>query len=84
MGLSISAQTEVQEQQSINDAQAIGLLQQLNVKSHTMDETRVQAAMAEMNALIQSLMQRCINLAGDLAVAHKEIEALKQPKEPQP
>lgn len=49
-----------------------------------MDETRIQAAVAELNAMIQSLIQRNINLAGDLAVAQKEIEVLKQPKEPQP
>jgi hypothetical protein len=48
-----------------------------------MDE-RVQAAIAEMNQMIQYLLQRNINLAGDLAVAQKEIEVLKQPKEPQP
>ncbi len=41
-----------------------------------MDETRIQAAVAELNAIIQSLIQRNINLAGDLAVAQKQIEAL--------
>jgi hypothetical protein len=46
-----------------------------------MDETRVTAAIAELNAMIQSLIQRNINLAGDLAVAKKEIETLNQPKE---
>jgi len=46
-----------------------------------MDETRANAAVAEMNAIIQSLIQRNINLACDLAVAKKEIEALNQPKE---
>jgi hypothetical protein len=45
-----------------------------------MDETRINAAMAELNALIQNLMQRNINLAGDLAVARKEVEALNKEK----
>ena len=49
-----------------------------------MDETRIQAAIAELNAIIQSLIQRNINLAGDLAVAQKELAELKQPKETQP
>lgn len=49
-----------------------------------MDELRIQAAVAELNAIIQSLIQRNINLAGDLAVAKKEIETLNQPKETQP
>ena len=52
------------------------------------DEARVNAAIAELNAMIQSLIQRNINLAGDLAVAQKLIEVLNeqlnQPKEPQP
>lgn len=48
-----------------------------------MDETRINAAIAELNALIQSLIQRNINLAGDLAVAQKEIERLNQPKDNQ-
>ena len=43
-----------------------------------MDETRVQAAIAELNAMIQSLIQRNINLAGDLAVAQKELAQLKE------
>ncbi len=47
-----------------------------------MDEMRVNAAMAELNNLIQSLMQRNINLAGDLAVALAEVETLKQPQPP--
>jgi len=46
-----------------------------------MDELRIQAAIAELNAIIQSLIQRNINLAGDLAVAQKQIEQLTQPKE---
>lgn len=45
-----------------------------------MDE-RVQAAIAELNALIQSLIQRNINLAGDLAVAQKELNQLKEKTE---
>ena len=45
-----------------------------------MDE-RVQAAIAELNALIQSLIQRNINLAGDLAVAQKELNQLKKKTE---
>lgn len=43
-----------------------------------MDELRINAAIAELNAIIQSLIQRNINLAGDLAVARAEIETLKQ------
>jgi hypothetical protein len=42
-----------------------------------MDETRINAAIAELNAMIQSLIQRNINLAGDLAVANKELAHLK-------
>lgn len=45
-----------------------------------MDETRINAAIAEMNQMIQYLLQRNINLAGDLAVAQKEIEALTTTK----
>ena len=52
------------------------------------DEVRINAAIAELNAMIQSLIQRNINLAGDLAVAQKQIEVLNeqlnQPKETQP
>jgi hypothetical protein len=43
-----------------------------------MDETRINAAIAELNAMIQSLIQRNINLAGDLAVANKELSTLKE------
>lgn len=43
-----------------------------------MDESRINAAIAELNAIIQSLIQRNINLAGDLAVARAEI---KRPSE---
>jgi hypothetical protein len=43
-----------------------------------MDETRIAAAVAELNNLIQSLIQRNINLAGDLAVAQKELSTLKE------
>jgi hypothetical protein len=46
-----------------------------------MDETRIQAAIAELNAIIQSLIQRNINLAGDLAVAQKELAELKEKSE---
>ena len=43
-----------------------------------MDETRINSAITELNAIIQSFIQRNINLAGDLAVAKKEIETLKE------
>jgi len=43
-----------------------------------MDEIRVQAAIAELNTMILNLMQRAINLAGDLAVAQKEIQRLTE------
>jgi hypothetical protein len=43
-----------------------------------MDEIRINAAIAELNALIQSLTQRCINLAADLAAAQAEIKSLKE------
>jgi hypothetical protein len=46
-----------------------------------MDETRIAAAIAELNALIQSLIQRNINLASDLAVAQKELAELKEKAE---
>jgi hypothetical protein len=42
-----------------------------------MDEIRINAAAAEMNAVIQSMLQRNVNLAGDLAVANSQVEALK-------
>ena len=38
-----------------------------------MDETRINAAAAELNALIQTLIQRNINLAQDLASANERI-----------
>jgi len=41
-----------------------------------MDETRINAAVAELNAMIQSLIQRNINLAGDLAVANQTNQQL--------
>ena len=47
-----------------------------------MDELRISAAVQELNNIIMSLTQRCINLAGDLAVAQKEIAELKKPAEP--
>lgn len=43
-----------------------------------MDDVRINAAIAELNAIIQSLIQRNINLAGDLAVAQKELNQLKE------
>lgn len=43
-----------------------------------MDEERINAAVAELNAIIQSLIQRNINLAGDLAVAKKELAQIKE------
>lgn len=43
-----------------------------------MDEIKVNAAIAELNGIIQALTQRAINLAGDLAVAQKEIQTLKE------
>ena len=42
-----------------------------------MDETRINAAIAEMNQMIQYLLQRNINLAGDLAAAQKELKEIK-------
>lgn len=38
-----------------------------------MDEARINAAIAEMNNIIQALIQRNISLAGDLAVAKERI-----------
>ncbi len=46
-----------------------------------LDEVRINAAVAELNTMIQSLIQRNINLAGDLAVVMKELESLKKEKE---
>jgi hypothetical protein len=43
-----------------------------------MDELRTNAALAEMNAMIQGLIQRCIDLSCDLAVAQSEIKQLKE------
>ena len=45
-----------------------------------MDETRINAAVAELNAIIQSLIQRNINLAGDLAVANQTIKEIHHEK----
>ena len=42
-----------------------------------MDETRVQAALAEMQNTINALIQRNINLAGDLAVALAQLKEIK-------
>jgi hypothetical protein len=46
-----------------------------------MDEIRINAAIAELNNLIQSLIQRNINLAGEVATLGKKVEELT-PKEP--
>ena len=43
-----------------------------------MDETRVNAAIAEMQNTINTLIQRNINLAGDLAVALAQLKAKEQ------
>ena len=39
-----------------------------------MDETRINAAIAEMQNTINTLIQRNINLAGDLAVALAQLK----------
>ena len=39
-----------------------------------MDEVRINAAIAELNWQIQMLIQRNINLAGDLAVALAQLK----------
>ena len=44
------------------------------------DEVRINAAIAELNAMIQSLIQRNINLAGDLAVAQQTIKETQNEK----
>lgn len=49
-------------------------------KEQSMDETRINAAVAELNAIIQSLIQRNINLAGDLAVANQTIKEMQNEK----
>jgi len=43
-----------------------------------MDELRINAAIAELNNIIQLLTQRTINLAGELAVAQAELKSLKE------
>lgn len=43
-----------------------------------MNELIVNAALAELNAMIQSLIQRNITLAGELAVARNELTQLKE------
>ena len=48
------------------------------------DEVRINAAIAEMNQMIQYLLQRNINLAGDLAAAQKELKELKEIKDANP
>lgn len=42
-----------------------------------MDETRINAAIAEMQNTINTLIQRNINLAGDLAVALAQLKESK-------
>jgi hypothetical protein len=62
---------------------APGLGQQLQPqpKGATMhDEVRINAAIAELNAIIQSLIQRNINLAGDLAVAQQQLKEMQNEK----
>lgn len=44
------------------------------------DEVRINAAIAELNAIIQSLIQRNINLAGDLAVAQQQLKEMQNEK----
>lgn len=44
------------------------------------DEIRINAAVAELNAIIQSLIQRNINLAGDLAVAQQKLKETQNEK----
>ena len=46
-----------------------------------MDATRINAAAAEMNGLIQVLIQRNINLAQDLASANERIMQLTEEKQ---
>ena len=48
---------------------------------HKMDEIRINAAAAEMNALIQTLIQRNINLAQDMASANERIIQLTEEKQ---
>ena len=45
-------------------------------KETQMDETRINAAIAEMNQMIQYLLQRNINLAGELAIVQKQVNEL--------
>lgn len=45
-----------------------------------MDEIRINAAITEMNQMIQYLLQRSINLAGDLAVAQQTIKEMQNEK----
>lgn len=42
-----------------------------------MNQDQVNAAIAEMNAVIQSLMQRCVNMAVELATVKAENASLK-------
>lgn len=46
----------------------------------TEQEMRVNAAIGELQAQITALTQRCINLAGELALANSKIQELT-PKE---
>ena len=43
-----------------------------------MNELQVNAAMAELNAINQFLTQRCVNYAGDLALAKSELAIAKR------
>ena len=42
-----------------------------------MNQDQVNAAIAEMNAVVQSLMQRCVNMAVELSTVKAENAALK-------
>lgn len=43
-----------------------------------MDELRANAAVQELNAVIQGLIQRCVNLSADLAEANSRIAAVEE------
>ena len=54
----------------------------LHFKGKKMNEIRVNATITEMNNLINSLIQRNLNFAGDLATANKMLDdAQKQIEE---
>lgn len=42
------------------------------------DELRANAAVQELNAVIQGLIQRCVNLSADLAEANARVAALEE------